>query len=380
MKILNILFLISLICYFGAEVSGQNLKSATIQYFTKDHYLFDCQIVKSNKIRLVEKYWIYYKNDSIDGEFLLEKHQFDTLGNPQYVYQKEVGADKREIYYKYDSLGNLIEKEKYGISPESNYRNIDSYEWIYDRNGFLTRQRRYLVINRIPTEKGGYGFPEEEVLFTNDSISYNSIDTAALVTSNNLENVKDVLLDTGYYPVYPPNFRSETSTILKFHSNNEVYHKIVKRDSIIQRIFFDECGNPTKTKRNSKLDWLEKILSKSIKCLNPELLNILNRIDTITMNDRLLFYEEYKFNNVTHLAMGPEYTNTNGTIYYDLDIRKIFTESTISSKSAYAPGFYQEYRKQEFEYFEYGLLKRIVTKDENGKRVNAVEYRIEYFE
>ncbi|MEZ4777580.1 MAG: hypothetical protein R3D00_30675 [Bacteroidia bacterium] len=372
-----------IICVVGLciQVFAQDLRLATIKHYTTEHYPFNNEVISNDGIQLMTKINTYYLSDSTFKEVMVEKYEFDSAGYPTYVYKKEIGSEKKEIYFIYDSLGNLISKKVFGISPELQYKNIETYEWSYDNLVFLTRQRRYLIINSIPTEHGASGFKEKYMLFSNDSISYNHKDTAVIIYKNNVENCKDVFYTLGGIYLYPPNFKSVILAKLKFHPDNSLYAKVLYKESkMIQSVFYDKCSNPNNAEKPGKIEWLEKITSKEIECLSAEKLNILNRVDTISVEGRILLYENIFTSNVIHQSTAPLFIRNEGLNYYDLDLNLIYSEVGRSSSSAGEPTSPSLFRKYFYEYFENGLLKKVTTKDENDKIVEITEFKINHLD
>ncbi len=272
----------------------------------------------------------------------------------------------------------------FGTSPGLLYKNIETWEWRSNNLGFLTRQRVYQIIDFIPSENGkeGNGFKEQYMLYANDSISYKHKDTVVIIYSNNYENCKALSYRTGRFTVYPPNFRSSSQSTLKFYPNNKISAGTFSKDSaMIQSFSFDKCGIfYNQRKKIEKIEWLERITSKEIECLSAEKLNILDRVDTISVEGRILLYEKNDYHQLHHRAMAPLTTESQVFKYYNLDLDIIYSESKETLTSDTDPHFRQTFRKKNYEYFKNGFLKKITTKDENDKIVEITAFKISYFD
>lgn len=375
------IFLVLGVIGFCFQVAAQDLKLAAIQYFTAIHYPFEKDFIAENKIQVITKTNSIYTNDSLLHETLIEKYEFDTSGNPIYIYHKEPGYDKREIYFRYDSLNRLIKKDEFGISPELKYKNIETYEWQYDDLGFLIRQRNFRVINSIPTKNGASGFKEKYMLYTCDSIIYNKVNNSVDVISNNLANCADLAYSMGGMYYYIPNFKSIISTTLKFYENHSLYSIASARDSaIIQNKVLNTCGHPINAEKPKKIYWLEEITLKKIDCLSPEKINILKRVDTITVDGSLLFFEKNSSSDIIHRSMAPLFINTKQLIYYNMNLDIIYSEVTIDSSSESPPTSNNSFRKYYYEYHSNGLLKNVTVKDENDMLIEITAYKMTYFD
>nr|MBK9653668.1 hypothetical protein [Bacteroidota bacterium] len=371
------LFACFLSCFFNLSVYSQDLKKATVDYFTGNHYYFDNTLISNEKIKSLEKHQYNYNYDTVTYDFLLEKHLFNKNGNPEYVLTKPIGSEKREVYFEYDTDGNLIKEETHGISPQLNYKIIESFEWSYNQ-GILLRQRRYIMTDEIPVEKGAYGFQEKIFLFSNDTILYNYTDTFIQLISNNVEQCKDISVS-----LYPPSFKSVINTTLKFHSNNKLYSKTVKRDTIIQSNIYDICGKEISEKKpNSRC---LKLLENKTQCLPRETIRICNESDTVTLNNQLVYFIRNEGSYFQHDS-GPGSVITNrGISYYNSDFKIIQSIDTTTYSRGSMGGTNQfsatkTVRINTYEYFANGLLKKIIGKNENGKLIDVVEFKIEYYE
>ena len=372
------LILILIFCFLHLSSFGQDLKKAVIDFYINTHFNFDKDLISGNKIKLIEKHQLSFNDDTLRSDILIEKHQFNTNGFPDYVYYKPVGGfDKSEIRFKYDSEGNLIKKEVYGISPSLNYKLIEWYEWFYS-NGLLTKESRYLLTDKIDVEKGAHYFPEKFFLFKNDTIFYNINDTSCLVVSNNPEHCKADSIS-----LYPPSFKNIINTTLKFHSNNRIYSKTTERESVIQKRFYDRCGNPM-SGRMPNTKCLARLSDKS-QCLPQEKIRICNESDTVTLNNQLVYFVKSESSRFQHDS-GPGGTIIHkGISYYnpDFNIISSIDTTTYIRGSMFDERKYSEFktiRISTYEYFENGLLKKVINKNENGKIIEVIEFKIEYYE
>jgi hypothetical protein len=361
------------ICFFQLQANSQDLRKAAIKYFLSDHNKFDNTLIYRDKIKRIEQHEYIYNADTIMDDLIVEKHLFDTMGNLEYVYKEPLGSDKLEMYYTYDAYGNLIKEEKYGISPELKYKLIQSFEWSY-QNGFLIRQRRYLMANEIPTDNGSYGFPEKTFLFSNDTILYNFKDSSIFVIINNLENCKDVTVS-----YYPPNFGHVINTTLKFHPNNSIYSRTTMRDGGSQTNIFDSCGSQYNYEQQIPANFNIPLMKSG--CLTPKEKQIFKNADTVTWNNQFVYIVNNKSSFVHHDSRGPEFINSSGFSYYNLDFKILYTE-TATTRSREENGGKVQIPKtatviiNSYDYYDNGLLKKIITKNEHGKILHVIEFKI----
>lgn len=379
--------LFGLLFFFSNNyVFGQDLKEATINYFTKEFYhhynnysLYDNNIISDAKIKSIEKHQFNYFNDTIYNDILRHKFIFNTKGNPDYVFYKPIFSDRIEYFFKHDSTGNLVKKEAYGPSPEGNYKIIQSFEWTYDKYGFLTRQRIYKMDNHRSVKNGTIGFPEENFLYSNEDIVYKSTDSSALIILNNIEHCKDDSINRKH----PDNFKFGFSTTLKFHSNNKLCLKTIREgDSLIESKVYDKCGNrDSERKPNTKCLTL---LPNRIKCMTQKEIQICNELDTVTLNKQLVYFVK-KNGNGYQVDSGPGTFSSHKSIsYYNLGFKIIHSiDSTTYKRSSMQDlNKFTEtktVRINSYEYFDNGIQKKVITKDENGKVINVVEHKIEYY-
>ena len=354
----------------------QNLYQACLDYYLNPHFFYQPSTISLSKIKFIEKHQYTYSNDTINHDFLLEKHQFNQLGKPEYVYKKPIGMEKSEFYYSYDSIGNLIKEERYGIAPSLQYKLEATHEWFYS-NQILTQHRYYQLCDNFPLEHGAAYFPEKIFLYEIDSIRYNQTENSVLVLSNYTPSFSTIKAEP-----YPPNFKTSYSKTLTFHPNNRMASYVLKRDQIVQTKQFDECGNAfPDLSENKKCQELRKITTA---CLAPDELNICNQADTITINKILYFYVQTHFSNFVHdSGAGTSYEN-RGTSYYDQNFRQVRSIDTCFSQRGSMweniPNYTtQTIRNSQFEYFENGLLKKITVTDELGKMLEVTEFKIEYY-
>jgi hypothetical protein len=372
----KILFFFFIGCFANLTSYGQDLRKAARAYYLNEHFEFDKDVISTNKIKTLEKHQLSFSDDALNYDEIIEKHVFKIDGNPEYVLKEPLGTDKSEMYFTYDRNGNLIIKEIFGIGPDLNYERIESYEWFYTE-GHLRKASRFLLIDKIETEKGGHYFPQEFFLYTNDTILYNDKDTSCLVISNNPEHCKGVSLN-----LYPLTFEHIINTTLKFHPNNKLASKTISREDIIQINSFDLCGNSVLGNTPNKV-CLKRIGNKT-QCLAPQKINICNAADTITINNTKMYFFKSQSNYFQHDSGPGTQIIKNGISYYNLDFRIIssYDTTTYIRGSMIGQNKFTEnktIRISTYEYFDSGLLKKVTTKDENGKITNVIEFKIEHF-
>ena len=360
----------------ASNLCAQNLYQAGLEYFINPHYFYETSTIAKSKIKSIEKHQITYSNDTVNHDFIIEKQLFNPFGKPEYVYKKPIGMEKTEIFFFYNSDGNLIKEERYGISPNLQYKLVARQEWFYSKQ-ILTQHRSFLLCDNFPMANGAAYFPEKMFLFEIDSILYNVADNSMLVISNYLKGLPKLKEEP-----YPSNFKTPYTNNLTFHPNNRIASTKVIRDSIVQIKQFDACGNVLQGQTaNKKCQELRKAASS---CLAPTELNLCNQANTITINKELYYYVRTHFSNFVHDSeAGTAYIN-RGIAYYDQNFRQVSAiDTSISQKGSmwnYIPTYLtQKIRKSNFEYFENGLLKKITVTDEFGKMVEVTEFKIEYY-
>jgi hypothetical protein len=371
------LFLYLALCMLQLGLYGQDVKMAVKDYYINEHVNLEAEHIANNKISMLEKHQYTVTDDTVSSDNLIEKYLFNENGYPEYAYYKPVGFDKGEIFFSYDTIGNLVKKEIYGISPSLQYKLIEWYEWSYT-NGFLTKEKRYLLTDKVSTKKGAYGFPEKFFLFSCDTILYSHSDTSCLVITNNPEHCK-----TDAYRLYPPNFQFVVNTVLTFHPNNNLSTKTVTRDTHVQKSVYDQCGNPiTATKPNSRC--IER-MADSTSCLSQEKIRICNESDTVTIDNEKVYVVSTESSFFQHDSGAGTMITTKVRAYYDLDYQIISSSAT----TIYQPGEMlgellsggqEVIRESTYAYFNSGLLEKMVTSNEKGETVEVIAVEVEYYD
>ena len=368
-----------LLCFCGFIPSyslAQDLNKATLDYFLKDHFKFKPETIAESKIKSIEKHHYTYSNDTITQEYIIEKHHFTPFGKPEYRYVKMLGFDKSEYFFTYDTKGNLVKEDRYGIAPSLSYKLIASYEWAYT-NETLNRQRQFLLLDKIDVEHGASYFPEKIFLFANDTLIYQLKDSSVVLLTNRPEHCKDVKTD-----LYPSTFKIPLTTTLKFHSNNNIRQKTILRENTVHNNFFDPCGNQlSHPKPNVKC---LKLLNPSYTCLAQEKINICNQADTLSINGQLFYFMHSNTSHFIHDSGAGTTVNQIGTSYYAQHFRLV---SSIDTTSIIRGSMWdnipsqtsKNIRKSKYEYFGNGLLKRITITDEQDRIIEVTENKLEYF-
>jgi hypothetical protein len=372
----NIAFFLCLGCLLPTASFTQDLSKAAQDYFLHDHFAYKPEIIAQSKIKSIESHWYYFSNDTINQAILIEKNRFNQLGKPEYRYKKPIGLEKSEIYFFYDSSGNLIKEEQYGIAPSLTYKLIATHEWSYT-NGTLKRHRHFLLLDKIDVDHGGSYFPEKIFLYNNDTLVYNLIDTSVVLLTNRAEHCNDVAAG-----LYPTTFKTPLTITLKFHPNSKIRLKTIVRESIVQNTLFDQCGNPINgLKANKKC---QTLLKEDFPCLPLEKITPCNNADTITINGQLLYFIKTNSSFFQHDSGAGTTYNHSGICYYDQDFRLLSANDTTQqirgSMWDNIPSYSnQTIRKSRYEYFDNGLLKKITVTDEKGSLVEVTEFKLEYF-
>ena len=364
-------------CWFIPSYSfAQDLNKATLDYFLKDHFKFNPETIAKSKIKSIEKHWYTFSDDTINQDYITEKHRFTPFGKHEYMYVKMLGFDKSENFFTYDANGNLIKEDRYGLAPSLTYKLIASYEWAYT-NGTLNRQRQFLLLDKIDVEHGASYFPEKIFLFANDTLIYQLKDSSVVLLTNRPEHCKDVKTD-----LYPSNFKIPLTTTLKFHSNNTIRQKSIIRESIVQHNFFDPCGNPLSNPKPTEK--CMKLLNPSSTCLAPEKINVCNQADTLTINKQLLYFIRTNSSHFIHDSGAGMTINQSGISYYDHNFSVVSSIDTTNyvrgtiweTKPSYST---KTIRKSKYEYFDNGLLKRITITDDQDRIIEVTENKLEYY-
>lgn len=372
-KFSNFVLLISL---FTLKGKAQDLHQSAQAYFLKNHFSYNPDSIAGNKIKSIEKKVHYYYQDSLTNKFIIEKHLFNPNGKPSYVYHKEVAQNQSEIYYFYDSLGNLIKEVRYGIAPSLQYKVIATYEWTYTGKT-LTGQRYYVLEDHFDVEKGATYFPEKIFLYRLDSLEYLYQKKQVIIHSNHLSNRNGIKAEP-----YPANFKTPFTTTLTFHSNGILATQKLVRGEIIQTHQYNECGHDLSSRLpNPKC---MELTGNSNPCVPSEKLYLCNLADTITFNNQLVFYVRNSFSNFQHDSGPGWWINQSGIAYYNQDFRPVFQVDTTNrvrgpSKDNFPSFSSQTIRKSSFDYYRNGILKKISITDEFGKLLETTEVKLEHY-
>lgn len=366
------------------SVNSQDLKIAAIKHFTDAHYDYDYSLIKEDKIKSIEKHHYVYERGKQISDDIVEKYLFsEATGKPTYIYRKPRLGKKSEFFFEYDSLGQLLKKEIFGYANyPPKYQKKEILEWQY-KESVLRRQRRYLMVDRMPVGNNGFSHPQKIFLFANDTIIYNYQDTLVNIIINLPAHCQDV--DTAL--LYPPTFETALYQTLKFYPNNNLKSNKGQRDTIIQMKYYDENGDYIESlpiefgyyeldtvKIDFSLDSFENIFP----------------IDTVKIKNKMLIREIRELHLTHHDHIGPIHSTTRTTTYSDLNKRKLFEDFHTTTSTASTDHQRLSFtvspkskkralkRRNTYKYYKNGLLKKVVTRDGLGRRTGVIEYKIKY--
>jgi hypothetical protein len=160
------------------------------------------EFVKTNGIKSIKQYSHLISNGKITKKWLIESKLFDENGN--LIEDHRSYFTTPTIKYKYDSVGNLIEKVNY----DSKGKKSNIYTWEYDSNGRL--------------------------------LKYISNINGQIFTNNYIYNEQEQNIET--YDIDKQGEKYRIST-MKYYDSGELFEKRFENKEYVRIERFDKCSN-----------------------------------------------------------------------------------------------------------------------------------------
>ena len=375
---------------------SQNLIEAAKLYSIENQFDYSPDFILEHKIKAIS-----INKIGMFGENLGSLYQFNKLGFPVYTKNINIYGDSAVHIYTYDSLNNILSKtitrksEKYPYE----YMVSDLHDWLYDKNGVLIEQYKYIIDWHNYHEMTAYYCQHYKYDFKKSTVSL----------EGNCKNAKFKEVNPGYksYDFIP-------QTILLLHEDGRLYPQgfvkggsyIYKNDPDIIKLLGIEIKERDNSIHN---DW--SLFPNYAKVFNKN--NIL-RADTITeTNGKTIKYFfksdlegievlqlEYDTSKTLVKVESYWYSDSSLSTLYSSDVIKYFEgkiiciegyvsalnpslirlhmERSIRMAIPFKTGPSESYGKRLYEYYENGILKKVTIYDKDGIENGSVHYEVEY--
>ena len=388
------IFLILTIAITNCGLS-QNLIEAAKMYSLENQFDYSPNFILENRITNIS-----IKINRFSEDKTSSLYQFNKFGTPIYTRNINMYGDSVVSNYKYDSLGNLLSKTIIAKSEKypNNYMAYNIYDWIYDNSGVLIEQYIYSIDRHNYQEMTATCCLNYKYDFNDSTVSL----------ERNCKNAKFREAKPGYesYDFVP-------STKLLLNKDGKLYPKgFVKGGSFIYRndpdvikllgIEIQERDNSIHNNWSQFPGWT-KLFYKShllqadtIRETNGETIKYSFKTDLEGIDVLQLHFDTSKT-----LVKVKSYCYSDSSLLYSSMVIEYFEGKIIQmenyessqnpnriqshmeqisrmSQVPFNTGPTELYEKRLFEYYDNGILKKVIIYDKNGIETNSFHYEIEY--
>jgi hypothetical protein len=377
---------------------SQNLAEAVKQYSTKNHYDYDKTYILKHKIRTLSKFKSIYHKD-----YLAAYYRFNEWGKPVAKKEFNMYGDSVITQYSYSNRNDLLRKSIFKRSQNNpyNYAISNIYEWQYDEQGLLATFKEYALTGFVPTDNGGYGFPEKLMTMRCEAYQYDFKKSSVAIVN---------ICDNHQYEKYPPSFARNHKQTLRFHENGTVAEEKVQltEDSKVRRFVrrYDVSGTEFFFS-NDSADYFGNWVYKDAPL--PAVVRKIIHQDTITVSEaggRVIRYTfrsglegietvQQTFDAAGKTVLKETYRHEDKTNLLLYSLAEIYEDEKIVSRICFLSasskvnfsGYHNswgyhppvdQYSKTVYEHFDNGLLKSISSYNKNDVQTGKEYYFIEY--